>query len=195
MTELPPRPNLSPEFCFSTGALRDFLRFSRSAVDDTITENLNALVTPSHAVFDPSSTSHRTPTSNSRPICSEACRSFKTTVLFPAWQARTDVLSYCALVAVSPHPDDPEATLRDMQQQKDRERVVDERLDPYSGRFYPRETRAQALASLVRQEHVVEEIIRNRTWSVVQERCPYSPHGTWQEAMRTCGLDDGPKSR
>ncbi|KID99477.1 hypothetical protein MAJ_04639, partial [Metarhizium majus ARSEF 297] len=194
MTELPHRPSLSPQLCFSSGALRDFLRLSRSAVDDTITENLNALVTPSHAGFDPSSTSQRTPASGSRPIGSEACKSFKTAVLFPAWQARTEVLNYCALIAASPDPDDPEATLRDTEEQKNRERVVDERLDPYSSRFFLREPRTRILASLVRQERGVEEIIRNRTWSVVQERCNYSPHDAWQDAMRTCGFDDGSRS-
>ncbi|EFY84311.1 hypothetical protein J3458_014546 [Metarhizium acridum] len=194
MTELPHRPSLSPQLCFSSGALRDFLRFSRSAVDDTITENLNALVTPSHAGFDPSSTSQRTPAPVSRPIGLEVCKSFKTTVLFPAWQARTEVLNYCALVAASPDPNDPEATLRDIEKQKDREGVVDERLDPYSSRIFLREPRTQILASFIRQERGVEEIIRNRTWSVVQERCNYSPQNTWQDAMRTCGFDNGSRS-
>ncbi|KHN98616.1 uncharacterized protein MAM_03740 [Metarhizium album ARSEF 1941] len=194
MTELPRRPRLSPQLCFSSGALRDFLRFSRSAVDDTITENLNALVTPSHTGFDPSSTSQRTPASGSRPIDPKACKSFKTMVLFPAWQARTEMLNYCALVAASPDPNDPEAILRDVEEQKDRERIVDERLDPYSGRLFPRESRTQILASLIRQERGVEEIIRNRTWSVVQERCNYSCHNTWKEDMWTYGFDDSSTS-
>ncbi|OAQ64127.1 caffeine-induced death protein Cid2 [Pochonia chlamydosporia 170] len=189
MTELPSRPNLSPQFCFSSGALRDFLRFSRSAVDDTITEHINALATPSHAGFDPGSTAQRSPVSGSRPISSEACDSFKRKVLFSTWAARTEALDYCALVAASPDPNDPEATLRDIEMQRDRERVVDERLDPYSGRFFPREARTQVLASLVRQERGVEGVVRNRTWSVVQERCNSSTRGTWQEAMEKCGFD------
>jgi hypothetical protein len=168
----------------------DFLRISRSAVDDTVTENLNALVKPSNAGFDPHSTSQRAPApaSGSRSVSTEACQSFKNGILFPAWQARTEVLEYCALIAVSPDPNDPEATLRDIETQKDRERVVDERLDPYSARFFPREARTQALANIVRQERDVERIVRNRTWSVVQERCNSPRHETWQEAMRRAGF-------
>lgn len=101
------------------------------------------------------------------------------------------MLNYCGLVAASPDTDDPEATLRDAEMQKDRERIVDERLDPYSGRFFPREARTQVLASIVRQERGVEGIVRNRTWSVVQERCN-SPNETWQRSMWNCGFEDGP---
>lgn len=92
------------------------------------------------------------------------------------------MLNYCALVAASPDPDDPEKTLRDVEGQKDRERVVDERLDPYSGRFFPREARTERLASLVRQERGVESIVRHRTWQLMNERCGDSAD-TWEEAV------------
>jgi hypothetical protein len=52
-----------------------------------------------------------------------------------------------------------------------RERVVNERLDPYSGRYFPREVRTEALAALVRSELMVESIVRSRTWGMVRERC------------------------
>ena len=151
--------------------LPDFLRLSRSSIDDSIAQNLNALVTPSRAGFDPSSTSRRLARSQSRSIETQSCHSFKEKVLFPSWQARTELLNYCALVAASPDPDDPDAMLREIENQKDRDRVVDERLDPYSGRFFPREARTEVLASLVRQERGVEKIVRHRTWEMVQERC------------------------
>ncbi|KFX92103.1 hypothetical protein O988_07422, partial [Pseudogymnoascus sp. VKM F-3808] len=54
-------PALTPQFCFSTAALRDFIRVSRSSIDDSITQNLNALATPAARGFDITSTSHRTP--------------------------------------------------------------------------------------------------------------------------------------
>ena len=92
-------------------------------------------------------------------------------MLFPAWQARADVLSYCALVATSPDPDDPEAAVREAEVEKNRERIVDERLDPYSARFFPREPRTTQLAMLIRQEQGVEKIVRTRTWGLVKERC------------------------
>lgn len=165
------QPKLTPQFCFSSVALRDFLRLSRSAVDDSITQNLNALVTPSKSGFDPNSTSVRTLRSSNRPIDPQSCQTFKDKVLFPSWQSRSDVLTYCAFVATSPDPDDPEVSLREDETERDRERVVNERLDPYSSRYFPREPRTERLAMLLRQERGVEGIVRSRTWGVVRERC------------------------
>ncbi|KAK0115203.1 hypothetical protein ONS96_013669 [Cadophora gregata f. sp. sojae] len=161
----------------------DFLRISRSAIDDSITQNLNALLTPASTGFDPSSTSVRTPRpSNSRRISPQSCRNFKDQVLFPSWQMRSNVLNYCASVATSPDPDDPESVLRQVESERDRERVVDERLDPYSSRFFPREARTERLAALVRQERGVENIIRARSWGLVSERCG-EDWRDWEEAL------------
>ncbi|KJZ73275.1 hypothetical protein HIM_07279 [Hirsutella minnesotensis 3608] len=188
MTRVPGAPNLTPQFCFSSGALRDFLRLSRAAVDDSIAQHVNALVTPAKAGFDPQSTSRRDLTSSNHRVGADACQSFRDNVLFPAWQARTEVLNYCGLVATSTDPDDPETAIREAENQKDRERVIDERLDPYSARFSPREARTQSLAMLIRQERGVENIVRNRTWDVVQQRCSTSrekwerPFQEWREA-------------
>ncbi|CZT48070.1 related to caffeine-induced death protein 2 Cid2 [Rhynchosporium secalis] len=178
-----PQPELKPSFCFSTVQLRDFLRISRSSIDDSITQNLNALLTPASSGFDPSSTSFRTPRpSNSRRIPQTSCQNFKNQVLFPSWQMRSDVLNYCASVATSPDPDDPESVLRQVESEKDRERIVDERLDPYSSRFYPTETRTERLAELVRQERGVENIVRARSWGLVGERCG-EDYRRWDEAL------------
>lgn len=62
------------------------------------------------------------------------------------------------------------------------EKVVDERQDPYSGRGYQRETRAQRLAEVVRRERGVERIVRNRTWGVVEGRCRGEGRG-WEEVL------------
>lgn len=94
------------------------------------------------------------------------------------------MLNYCALVAASPDPNDPERTLRELEKEKDKQRVVDERLDPYSARFFPREARTEQLATLIRQERGVEGIVRHRTWGVVQERCG-DASDTWEEALGT----------
>ncbi|KAG9574716.1 hypothetical protein KCU77_g16201, partial [Aureobasidium melanogenum] len=168
----PSAPKLTPSFCFNRTALQDFLRISRSAVDDTISQNLNALLSPSQDVWDPHSTSQRLPRpTGKRAIPAPACTSFKQNVLFPSWQARSDVLAYCGGVATSPDPDDPDHILREVEDAKARERVVNERLDPYSGRYFPREVRTEALAALVRSELMVESIVRSRTWGMVRERC------------------------
>lgn len=116
---------------------------------------------------------------------SNSCQSFKSDVLFPAWQTRSDVLNYCAGVATSPDPDDPDHVLREVEDTRARERVVDERLDPYSGRYFPREARVERLAMLVRQERMVEGIVRERTWGVVKERCEENVNVEkgWEDAI------------
>lgn len=206
MTQPSSLPPLTPRFCFSTSALRgnycrptglhcsclafafadtaaDFLRLSRSSIDDTITQNLNALETPAKAGFDPTSTSRLGPRPLSHQIDATACNAFKDKVLFPSWQVRSDVLSYCSLVATSPDPDDPERALREAEKEKNRERVVDERLDPYSGRFFPREARTEHLAIILRQEMGVENIVRSRTWDIVRQRCGDPAYVSWEQAL------------
>ena len=127
----------------------------------------NALLTPgTSSQFDPTSTSERRPHGR-RPIDPQACQQWKDRVLFPSWQARSDVLNYCVGVATSPDPDDPDHLIRETEDLKARERLVDERLDPYSGRYFPREARTEQLALLMRNERMVESIIRSRTWSLV----------------------------
>lgn len=69
-----------------------------------------------------------------------------------------------------------------MEDEKNRERVVDERLDPYSARFFPREARTETLASIVRQESGVENIVRARSWGLVRERCG-EDWKDWEEAF------------
>ncbi|KAF4949975.1 hypothetical protein FGADI_8513 [Fusarium gaditjirri] len=182
MTQPSTQPQLTPQFCFSYGTLREFLRLSRSSIDDSITQNLNALVTPSRSGFDPSSTSQRAPRPTKQ-IDPQSCLEFKEKVLFPSWEARTEVLNYCALVANSPDPDDPDRTIRELEKEQDRDRTVDERLDPYSGRFFPREARTERLASLVRQERGVEDIVRHRTWEVVQQRCGGDSFENWEDTI------------
>ncbi|PHH61669.1 hypothetical protein CDD81_8080 [Ophiocordyceps australis] len=156
------QPALTPEFCFSSGTLSAFLRLSRATVDDSITQNLDALITPADQGFDSTSTSERKLSLDQNRPSPSSCNDFKNKVLFPTWQARAEVLNYCGLVATSPDPNDPLAALREIQNQRDRERVVDERLDPYSARFFPQEPRTQILAALVRQERGVENIVRKR---------------------------------
>ncbi|PWY95047.1 caffeine-induced death protein Cid2 [Aspergillus sclerotioniger CBS 115572] len=176
-------PRLTPQFCFNERLLRDFLRLSRSTIDDSITQNLNALYAPARQGFDPSSTAIRQiDAREGRQIDDTSCQGFKDNVLFPSWQVRSDVLNYCAGVATSPDPEDPDLILRQTESALDRERVVDDRLDPYTARFLPREARTESLANLVRTQRSVEEIIRARTWGLVSDRCSGSSEG-WQEAL------------
>jgi hypothetical protein len=73
--------------------------------------------------------------------------------------------------------------LRQVEDEKDRERVVDERLDPYSARFFPREARTETLAAIIRQERGVERIVRARSWKLVTERCGEDGFGDWEESL------------
>lgn len=72
--------------------------------------------------------------------------------------------------------------MRQVESERDRERVVDERLDPYSARFFPREARTERLAALITQERSVEKIIRARSWGLVSERCG-GDFREWEEAL------------
>jgi predicted TIM-barrel fold metal-dependent hydrolase len=87
------------------------------------------------------------------------------------------------LVATSPDPDDPERALREAEKKKNRERIVDERLDPYSARFSPREARTEHLAIILRQEMGVENIVRTRTWDIVKQRCGDTAYASWEHAL------------
>lgn len=128
-------------------------------------------MTPAQRGFDPTSTSSRSLHPPASSLSSTQCDTFKHGILFPSWAARSDVLDYCAGVATSPDPDDPDSVLRQVEDAKARERVVDERLDPYSGRYFAREARTESLAALMRNERAVERIVRERSWGVIAERC------------------------
>ncbi|KAK5947274.1 hypothetical protein PMZ80_001423 [Knufia obscura] len=184
-----PTPPLTPALCFNTGYLRDFLRISRAQLDDTISTNLNSLITPSLTrPFDPSSTVDPSTNRQGRqPIAQETCADFTHQTVFPIWSSRSQVLSYCSIVATSPDPDDPDRTRIEAENMAQSHRVVDERLDPYSGRFFPKEPRTEMLASVLRNENAVENIVRDRTWRIMNERCnglDPSQKG-WQDAFRS----------
>ncbi|KAK4942074.1 hypothetical protein LTR10_018110 [Elasticomyces elasticus] len=188
MSKPTPTPTeLTPQFCFNTRVLRDFLRLSRASIDDSISTNLNALITPSTtSPFDPSSTSIRNPSLPSsltrQPIPKDTSKTFLESVLFPSWNSRSNVISYCTSVATSPDPDDPDLIERESMNRKEADRIVDERLDPYSGRFFPREARTEQLAALLRNENAVESIVRTRTWGIVADRCD-GVNSTWEDAF------------
>lgn len=179
----------------------DFLRASR-AIDDTITQHLNALVTPSRAGFDPSSTAHRSSSSyssfSSGSLSSStpppaACRAFRDALLFPAWQARDDVIRYCAGVADDAVAKEAQEAAQAAKQAEAQAAAaaaasgalvegdyppmtppeVEERFDPYIKRkqYSLVEPQANLLASLMRNEKGVESIVRARSWDVLQARC------------------------
>ncbi|KAF3905415.1 hypothetical protein ABW20_dc0100290 [Dactylellina cionopaga] len=172
-------PTLTPQFCFSTSTLKEFLHLSRSTTDDTISQQLNTLSQP--PTFNPSTTSTRHP--SHRLIPTPALTDFLNTTLYPSWSSRSEVLTYCAIVATSPDPSDPDASAIAKANEQEKQKIVDERLDPYSGRYFPKESRTEVLAGVVRNERGVEDIVRERTWEVVKGRSADGMGGmTWREA-------------
>ncbi|KAF3909888.1 hypothetical protein ABW21_db0208061 [Orbilia brochopaga] len=172
-------PALTPAFCFSTSTLKEFLRTSRATTDDAISQQLATLARPPS--FDPTTTASRHP--SHRLIPPSTLAAFLRSTLYPSWSARAEVLSYCAQVATQPDPDDPSALEIARENEAQGARIVDERLDPYSGRYFPKESRVQVLAGVVRNERGVEEIVRERTWDVVKSRSVDGMGGlTWQDA-------------
>ena len=184
-----PVPELTPSLCFNTSYLQDFLRISRAQLDDTISTNLNSLMTPSITrPFDPTSTVDPSTNRQGRQfIPKQTCTDFTEQTVFPIWSSRSQVLSYCSIVATSPDPDDPDRSRIEAENIAHSHRVVDERLDPYSGRFFPKEPRTEMLASVLRNENAVENIVRDRTWRIMKERCnALDPSQTgWQDAFRS----------
>lgn len=183
-----PLPPLTPALCFNGTFIRDFLRTSRSQLDDTIGTNLNGLLTPSvTSPFDPLSTSDpATNRKGKQPIPDETCAAFVQETIFPIWDTRSRVISYCSIVATSPDPDDPDKTRIEAENIAHSHKIVNERLDPYSGRFFPQEPRTEILGSVLRNENAVENIVRDRTWRTMSERCnglDPSQRG-WQEAFQ-----------
>lgn len=143
---------------------------SRSAVDDSINQNLNALLTPSRNAFDPSSTAQRTP-KMTKGLAVKECDTFCKTQLFPAWESRSLALRYCKDLAHRPDAEDPTRAARELEAKQNEERVINERLDPYSARFTVTEGRTDKLKRIVHMEEEIEDIVRRRTWEVVQSRC------------------------
>ena len=85
-------------------------------------------------------------------------------------------------MATSDDPDDPDKGRIEQENVLGQNRVVDERLDPYSGRFFPKEKRTEVLAGVVRNEVAVEGIVRERTWGVLGGRCE-GLRGRWEEGL------------
>ncbi|KAL9086149.1 MAG: hypothetical protein Q9159_004329 [Coniocarpon cinnabarinum] len=174
-----PEPILTPQFCVNATALQDFLRLSRSTVDDSISTHLNAMLTPSRpSLFSSTPTQPEPPPrGNRRNISGETCARFKDEVLFPNWRSRDDVLSYCSNVAVSPDAavasTEQEASGAEHRDFWGNVQPTDERLDPYSARDYSynRESNTQQLRSVLANEQGVERIVRSRSWGILGERC------------------------
>lgn len=148
--------SLNVSFCQDITALKDFLRLSRTLVDDTITQNLNNLVLPPR--FDPASTSRPEKKRMEAPINGKSCNSLIETV-FQNWDARTSTIDYC-LQTIKSTPFSSHSLSAD--------EIRARRLDPYSGR---QTEELPILRTVCDQEQGTERIVRDRTWRVIRGRC------------------------
>jgi len=163
--------NVNRSFCDDITALKDFLRLSRTLVDDTITQNLNNLVLPTR--FDPTSTSRPEKKNIRTPIDKHSCTALLDTI-FENWDARTSTIDLCLQQAKpnsTPAHHDPTM-----------EEIRARRLDPYSGRQNQDEP---ILRRTCEQEQGTERIIRDRTWRILRGRCDdfTSMSEDWQPAF------------
>ncbi|MCJ1441217.1 MAG: hypothetical protein MMC23_001703 [Stictis urceolatum] len=95
-TQPPPGPPLTPTLCLTPTGLSLFLSRSRALTDDTISQNLSALSTPSLNPFRINPTGRQPSTSR---LPNSACGTFIAGNLFPNWAERDRVLKYCEGVA------------------------------------------------------------------------------------------------
>ncbi|BFZ58463.1 hypothetical protein PYCC9005_005525 [Savitreella phatthalungensis] len=161
---------MAEELCEDITSLKDWLRLSRALVDDTITTNLNNLRLPKP--FDPLSTTASSPNRRSTatqteqldaPIDQTSCDRLVDAV-FANWAARSTLLAACSSRV---HPS-PTTTATPIADAGGGDRWTRKRYDPYAGRAT---ASPPILQTVVEGELATEEIVRDRTWSVIRNRC------------------------
>lgn len=137
------RELLTPGYCLSSVAIRQFLRYSRKYSDDNL--------------------------DNILPRTGD-CKDYITTVLFPAWASRDSLLAYCENVAVEEN-ESAESKLEDSSLPTSSS-VVDPRMDPYGARPVEAPVSpSEQILQWVSKERGVESIIRSRTASLLAQKC------------------------
>ena len=188
-SQMPPPPHtkplLTPSFCLTPNALSAFLRLSRSAIDDPVSQHLSALSTPSRPAFTESSPTRK---SSTHLLPANSCARFLRESLIPAWAARDAALNYCELIAEQGADEERLKKLRLEEENRERNKwkeeqdgldeltrrvEVEQRLDPYSNRpgWEDVDSPTEALARTVQAERTVERIVRSRTWETFGARC------------------------
>lgn len=143
---------LSPENCKSTKKARSFLRYSREISDDSIRQHLNEI---------------------DRKDCAEY---FKQKIL-PQWQARASLIQYCQGYSKN--------LRKEFGPSDDRSQIVAEkaseldlRQDPYAlenlkNKLQRQFEQCDSIDNWVRNEDLVENIVKEQTAEVLKEKCIY----------------------
>ncbi|KAK7204484.1 caffeine-induced death protein 2 [Myxozyma melibiosi] len=157
------KPTLSPEGCYSAQSIRRFLLLSRSLTDDSVSADLNSLPVQQSSTELGSGKLWRKPERERAGAPRRLCKDYVSTSVFESWKARDDVLEYCTSVAESRKS---EVVAAFAQREK-----VDPRIDPYAARDIPEVTKEDQMLSWIQNEREIEDIVRNRTWSVIEGKC------------------------
>ncbi|KAK9245558.1 caffeine-induced death protein 2-domain-containing protein [Lipomyces tetrasporus] len=157
------RPVLTPELCYSAETMRRFLLLSRSLTDDTMSGDLNSIPTVKESKLLGSGNSWTKPEREKVGSRRRICKEFVTSSVFESWKARDEILEYCEKIANERKSEISATTAKKPK--------VDPRLDPYEARDLPTYTKEEEILSWVTKERGVEDIVRDRSWSIICERC------------------------
>ncbi|KAK6458340.1 caffeine-induced death protein 2 [Scheffersomyces xylosifermentans] len=162
---------LTPENCRSSTRIRAFLRLSRMATDDTIRQHLNEIKS------------------------NTGCDEYFNSKIAPQWETRSKAIQYCDSYSktlrkrteegIALH--DREASLDSIEKLEKKEpEEFNLRLDPYALRNHNQKLEEQysqcdAIDSWVKNEKNVEDIIREQTNDILNDKCYYKD---WLEGFK-----------
>ncbi|KAH3661389.1 hypothetical protein OGAPHI_006796 [Ogataea philodendri] len=159
---IPIPPASSQEMCTgSTRSLNDFLRISRTLIDDKLRTRLNSIL--NH---------HETQSRGSILPRSESCQQFVDELLLPQWRARTSRIQFCLNHASELVK---EVETKEVQlDEEERNRLT--RVDPYALKDLTRDLRekrevAEQIRNRYQNELEIEEIIEGRSKSLIKDLC------------------------
>lgn len=147
-----PTELLTPENCQSSSRIRAFLRLSRIASDDTIRQHLNEVKS------------------------TKECDNYFKATIVPQWKARASAIQYCSDYATNLRRETIKGNT--VVTDKLNKPELDLRVDPYALKKYNLKldsqfTQCDSIDNWVKNEKVVEDIIREQTADVLDQKCYY----------------------
>ncbi|EGW32169.1 uncharacterized protein SPAPADRAFT_61260 [Spathaspora passalidarum NRRL Y-27907] len=162
---VPQQNLLTPESCISSSRIRAFLRASRNLTDDTIRQHLNEVKV-------------------------DDCGEYFRNKVASEWKRRGEVISYCKNYSQELRKQSEEGVNAQTRETEETfaqlDKKFDLRTDPYALRAHQNKMREQfaqcdALDSWVHNEETVENIIRQQTTEVLNDKCYYQD---WMQVFR-----------
>lgn len=159
---------LTPESCISSSRIRAFLKRSRNLTDDTIRPHLNE-------------------------IEKSKCSQYFEEEIVPQWRVRGEIIDYCSKYSqeLRDHTSQGKTVTAtklsyDLPNAEEMTDKFDLRTDPYAYKSYQRRideqyTQCDALDNWTQNEKTVEQIIRQQTVEVLNDKCFYQD---WMQAFK-----------